>query len=157
MPAPFETEKTRQETLDLLLEIRPESTIVCFPALVYGTEWDRNREKYGFSIEDERDFYTKGMTFRVNHLFPPVLWRQFADYNLNGKSLKQIGQETAAFVQALERQGLVTQLFDQTLLIAEYSGMTAREFGQRTHQYLQTGDHISMQALVSDLNRRMLG
>lgn len=42
LPAPWETEETKKETLNLLLTHRPDSVVVWFPALMLGTDWEKN-------------------------------------------------------------------------------------------------------------------
>jgi len=155
MPAPLETDETMKETMDLLLEVRPDSTIVCFPTLIYGTEWERNKERYGFQIQDPVTLFKEAMVYDINHFAPPVLWAPLSDYRINGKTFKEICEETAFFTQRLENENLTTQLFDQNLLLSEFAAMEPRQFGKVTHEFLRNGDHEAMQLLVAEMNERI--
>jgi radical SAM superfamily enzyme YgiQ (UPF0313 family) len=156
MPAPNETENTKTETFEFLRDVRPDSTLVFFPMLIPGTEWHKQKEKFGFSVMNEDKLFDNVMTFRVNHLAPPFLWRKLDDYSLNQKDFHDLGKETAEFTARLENIGLTTQLFDQTLLIAEYAGMEAKVFSKLVHTCLSEGDHASLRTIVAETNARIL-
>jgi radical SAM superfamily enzyme YgiQ (UPF0313 family) len=157
VPAPMETEETKKETLDLLLEARPDSVVVFFPALVPGTDWAKDPGKYGFAVQDEKTLYEKAMTYRVNHLCPPVLWRSMPDYSLNGRSFREMGEETARFVQVLKNHGITTQLLDQIFLISAVSRIEAGAFADRIHRYFSGGDHAAIRELVANVNTNVGG
>lgn len=155
MPAPNETVNTKNETFQFLKDVRPASTLVFFPLLIPGTEWHHNKNKYGFEIRNEDKFFDDLMTFRANHLAPPVLWRKFDDYRINQKDSLALGKETAEFTNRLEKIGLTTQLFDQTLLLASYADIDPKEFSDKFHLHLSNGDHSSIQNIVAETNSRI--
>lgn len=155
MPAPHETEETKQETFDLLRAVRPDATNVFFPTLIYGTEWEKNKERYGFQIKDPTTLFREAMTYDINHFAPPVLWAPLSDYRVNGKSFSRICEETAFFIQRLEKEKLTTQLFDQNLLLSEFSGMSPFQFGNVTHEYLRNGEYDAMRSLIGAMNERI--
>jgi radical SAM superfamily enzyme YgiQ (UPF0313 family) len=156
LPAPFETEKTKQETLDFLLDTRPDSTIVCFPGLVRGTEWEKNCKKYGFYIENYKELFETAMTFRVNHMCPPVLWRPLNGFGLNGKSFKEMCNETFDFTKKLRKAGLVTQLIDQIFLISHAMKTDSNEFAKKAYKYVSTGDYVNLGEMVKNINSSIL-
>ncbi|MCB4791029.1 MAG: B12-binding domain-containing radical SAM protein [Elusimicrobia bacterium] len=156
VPAPMETAVTQEETMQLLLELKPDSTVVFFPTLILGTRWEREYEKYGFTIKNREDVFKIAMTHRVNHLCPPLLWRDLSGYSLDGKTFKELGAETSRFVQKLKNSGLVTQLFDSTLLIADYARIPPGELANQTHSFLSTGDYAAMGKLISSINSCMV-
>jgi hypothetical protein len=156
VPAPFETEQTKDETFRLLSEVRPDSTYVSFPALAPGTAWEKERSKFRFEIEDLDAMYREGMTYSMNTFSPAALWRPLHDYSLNGKSFSEIGRETTAFVMRLKDEGLTTQLFDQMFLMADYAGMTPSRFASVSSRCMIEGDIEGLSDLVSRLNEGAL-
>lgn len=156
VPAPYETEESKKDTLDFLLETRPDSTLVFFPALIPGTDWERNCVKYGFHIDNYNELFEKAMSFRVSHLSPPVLWRPLDGFSMNGKSFKEICSETFSFIQRVKQNGLTTQLFDHTFLISHTVKMDNIEFTNRTNDCFTSGDYLNLEKIVYDINRNIL-
>lgn len=155
IPAPGETEATKNETMNLLLKIKPDSTAVCFPIIILGTTWERNIDKYGFKINKPKEFFERVMTYKTNSLCPPPLWPPMDDLCLDGKSFKELGRETAKFAGLLIKNNFTTQLFDQIFLIAEFSGMSPKEFGDKTHSCLSAGDYETLHKMASEINERV--
>ncbi|MDD5687861.1 MAG: radical SAM protein [Elusimicrobia bacterium] len=155
MPAPGETEATKNETLSRLLKIRPDSTVVFFPIITLGTEWEKNMDKFGFKINKPKEFFEKAMTYKTNTLCPPPLWPKVDDFLLDRKSFEKLAEETANFVKLLSQNNMTTQLFDQVFLVAEFSGMSPKEFGDKSHNYLHTGDRNALYKMVSEINENV--
>jgi len=156
IPSPGETEETKQETLKLLLEIKPDSVLVTAPALIRGTQWAKNSRKYGFDIPDLEKFFEGVMSYQIKTIYPPDLWDPFPDFSLDNKSSMEIMKETAAFAQLLEENGILTQVVSGTVLIAKYTGMSPKEFRYRGRQYLSTGNHQEIAELVVTINERIV-
>jgi radical SAM superfamily enzyme len=112
VPAPHETDESKEETFRFLCDTWPDAVIVSFPAMMIGTAWEREKARFGFEVGDPERLYRHIMTHRLNHFAPAALWRPLGDYKLNGKTFSELGRETAAFVQRLKKAGLATQLFD---------------------------------------------
>ncbi len=155
IPAPFETGQTENETFVLMQQITPDSTVVHFPAMVMGTEWERHREKFGFEIKEPNRLYVRMMKHRINPFAPAALWRPLVDYKLDGKDFREVAMETSAFIGRLRRAGLTTQLLDTEFLLSHLAGMTARLFGQLTHRQCLSGDVGGIRRLVARMNREM--
>ena len=152
VPAPLETEETKKETFDLIVEDKPDSTVVFFPGIVLGTEWEKNEKKYGFEINDKKEVFKKMMTYKENSLAPSVLFLPFSYYNLNGKSFKVIVEETAEFVKDLKKNNIVTQIFDQIFLIARILNENVQEFQNKTIGYLRSGSYEEIKRIVGKVN-----
>ncbi len=155
IPAPHETEKTKQETLSLLLEVKPDSVVVCFPSVLLGTDWEKNSKRYGFDLDDRNGLFKKIMQYKMKTFYPPSLWEPFPEYKLNNKSFKELTKETTDFIYTLESSGLLTRLTDDQMFIAKYSGMTPKQFRDKTNRYLSTGDYHKMAGLVAKINEKM--
>jgi hypothetical protein len=152
VPAPFETDETKEETFRLIRECGPDSVMVHIPALILGTKWDRRREDFGFDLPDSAIFARRAMTHRVRIFGSPVLWRPLKWYKLNGKSLKTLGRETAAFMSRLVQEGLTVQIYDSVFLSAEAAGMTARNFWRVFENATRNGSIGEIKHLVKRVN-----
>jgi len=157
VPAPLETEETKQETLDLLLRMRPHSVVVWFPALMLGTDWERNSQKYGFDIRNRESYLKEAMLYKIKSFYPPALWESSSEYRLNGKSFEEITRETGDFTCLLEKNGISTQVTSETALMARYAKMSPRDFRDKTRKYLCSGDFNNIEKLVSSINQEILG
>ncbi|MDH5661991.1 MAG: B12-binding domain-containing radical SAM protein, partial [Elusimicrobiota bacterium] len=82
IPAPHETEETKKETFDLLLKMRPDAVVVWFPALMLGTDWEKNSHKYGFDIRDRKGYLKEAMLYKIKSFYPPALWESSSQYSL---------------------------------------------------------------------------
>jgi len=156
IPAPHDTVETKQETFQLLLRIRPDSVVVWFPALMLGTDWEKNSWKYGFVIRDYKSFLKEAMLYKIKSFYSPILWESSSQYSLNGKSFKDITRETGNFIHLLEKNGILTQVTSETALIARYARMSARDLRDRERKYLSTGDYERIVEIVSKVNREIL-
>ncbi|MFB0562711.1 MAG: radical SAM protein [Candidatus Lokiarchaeia archaeon] len=156
IPAPQETEETKKESFNLLLRMRPDSVVVWFPALMLGTDWERNSQKYGFDIQNRKSFLREAMLYKIKSFYPPTLWESSSEYRLNGKSFKEITKETGNFRRLLERNGILTQVTSETASIARYAGMSPRDLRDKARKYLSNGDYESIEELVSKINQKIL-
>jgi len=155
IPAPYETEETRKESFDLLLRLRPDSVVVWFPALMLGTDWEKNTQKYGFDIRNWKSYLKEAMLYKIKSFYPPALWESSSEYRLNGKSFKEITKETESFIRLLEKNGILTQATSETALMARYAKMSTRDFRDKTRKYLSHGDYESIGELVSEINEEI--
>jgi magnesium-protoporphyrin IX monomethyl ester (oxidative) cyclase len=153
MPAPLETERTKAETAALLAELRLDAVDVCFPTPVPGTRWGDEGERFGFSIPDRERFWMDTMTYRIKTFYPQALWKPHPLYYLNGKPFADVAMEATEFVGHCERQGMLTQVTDEVLLMADCAGMDAREFRDLSNRCLARGDADGMAQLVERVNR----
>jgi len=156
VPAPGETEQSKKETMSLLLETSPDSVIICLPGLLLGTEWEKNKEKYGFEVRNPEELFQKMITYKMKSFYPPILWESLDDYELNGKPFREIAKESDNFQHALEKESFLTRVTDEMLLISKYSGMTPKEFRDKSNEYLSTGDYQNVAKIVKKINWEIL-
>jgi radical SAM superfamily enzyme YgiQ (UPF0313 family) len=149
VPAPFETEETKKQTLELLLELRPDAIPVDPPALMPNTVWARYPDRFNFEMGP--DFIQRMMEYKPKIFYSPPLWDPLP-YKMNGKPCQAIFKESSEFVQILEREGLVTQIADDILLMANYAGMSARKFRDEMRDYLLTGNYLAVEKMVKKIN-----
>ncbi len=156
-PAPFEDERSRQETLDFLLDVRPDSVPVQFPGLIPGTLWDRQACLFGFNFPSGRaKARRKGLTYKIKLIYPPRFWAKLP-YTLRGRSSKQLAAETGAFIQELEQNGLTTGVGHDLALVAQEIGMDLKTLRDHCRQAFLAGDIAEVAKLVSQTNAAMCG
>jgi len=155
IPAPGETEQTKQESLTLLLELNPDSTAIFSPGLILNTEWDRNRTKYGFQIEDDKRFFKKAMFYDSNPFLHHSFWEPLDEYKLDNKILIELIRETNEFSKKLESFGYLTQLLDEEILVSKYSGISPRELRDKTRLYISKGDLENLVLLIKTINKNI--
>jgi len=152
-PAPFEDERSRRETFDLLRRVRPESIPVTIPGMIPGTLWETEPQKYGFEMARRKDFWEYGLTYKIKLLFPPGMWKPLP-YRLNGKSSKRLLRECGEFVRDLENDGLLTDVSHELVLMADALGERGRlrEFRDRCRAMFLGGDAEGIQEMVRRIN-----
>jgi len=155
IPAPNETEQTKQDTLNFLLETRPDSVIVDPPVLIPGTKWTINCEKYGIEILDEKEFLNQMMLYKMKIIYPPILWKALPYFKINNKTDKELVRETGLFAQTLEKNGILTQVTSDTALIAKYAGMQPMEFRDKSRKYFSTGNHREIKKIITRINENI--
>ena len=150
-PAPLETEQTKEEGLEFIIKLKPDSAIVSLPGVVLGTEWERNHEKYNIEIADEQDFRIKLMAHKPKFTYPPVLWDPIP-YKINGKEFKEYMKESSDFALGLEKAGILMHMTDEMLVMAKYSGMPLKEFRDKSRHYISIGDYDNLGQLINRIN-----
>lgn len=152
-PAPLETEKTRQETLEFIDEIKPNSVITSFPGIVLGTRWHREAERFKIGIDSQEKFIKDVMRYKARYSSHPSLWDPIP-YTINGKNFKQIVAESGNFVNEFKKKGFLTQVTDEMLLLSYLSGMGDKEFAREVSLMLVENNVDKMQELVARINSR---
>jgi radical SAM superfamily enzyme YgiQ (UPF0313 family) len=156
VPAPSETETTKNETMRLLLETRPHAVNVFFPTLLPGTEWERNREMYHFEIKDMESYYRCAMYFRIDPFGSlPSLWRPLPDYSMDGKTFSEVAEETSRFIKVVNYQGMTTQIYDQVFLLAGFVAMSPQELKSKTASLISRGACNELEKIVAEINRNV--
>ncbi len=155
IPSPFGTDETTKQTLDLLLETKPASVLVCFPGLIPGSTWYEQPERFGFHVDKTPDFFKQAMTYDIDLFSPPILWKPLEGYMLDGKNLRVLATEAFEFCQLLERQGLTTQITDEMFMMAKAAEMTPQQLKDACLQAMLTGDKDGLHSLVSCINQQL--
>ncbi len=151
-PAPFEDDASRKETMDLLLETRPDSVPVQFPGLVPGCNWDREPDRFGFEIPRGRKAAMRyGLTYKIKLIYPPRFWKPLP-YLLNGLNSRQLFEKTGAFAKELNAAGITTNVAHDMVLMADKLGMSPEEFHKEAMRLFYTGDAEGIKAMVRKMN-----
>lgn len=124
-PAPFESEKSRHETVALLKSVLPDSVIVTFPIVTPTTAWAEDPKKFGFRITDKY-WIENNMDYKIKWLFPPRFWNVLP-YTLNGRKFRAYTRMTSDFSRALRKEGFLVGMSDDLLLMADRAGFRGRE------------------------------
>jgi len=155
-PAPLETEQTKNQTLDLLLESKPDSVLVSLPILVRGSEWINNSQRYNFTLNkgNINNFYKELMDYRIKLLYPPSLWDPLP-YSINNKSFSDCSKESGEFASLLENSGILTQATDVMFSMAKYSNLSVKELRDSVRSYFSEGNSQEVRALVKTINKNV--
>ncbi len=151
VPLPFDTEQTIKESLDFIIDLRPDSVPVQFPGLLPGTPWLEQPEKYNFEVDTE-ELLLAGLDYKIKLLFPPQFW-ELPPYKVNGMTFPEFTALTMKFAEDLEKTGILTAVPDDMALIAKCAGMTAREFRDQARLWCLTGDVAGMAKMTEQANR----
>ncbi len=154
-PAPQEDAESRQETINLLVKAKPDSVLVCLPGLILGTEWERNREKYGFDVEDMRSFVHSMMKYRVKLTYPPELWNPIP-YQVNGKGFKELVQESRSVIRTLAEHGINLGISDEIALTASCTDMAPAEFHKENLKHFASASFGHIEQMVRKVNKGAL-
>jgi hypothetical protein len=151
-PCPFEDEASRKETMDLILDTRPDSVPVQFPGLVPGSNWDLDCERFGFEIpKGRRAAMRYGLTYKIKLIYPPRFWKPLP-YLLNGRNSRELFEETAKFGKEIQEAGITTHVAHDMVLMADKLGMTPEEFRNESMRLFYTGDYEAIRSWVETIN-----
>ncbi len=151
VPAPFETEKTKEETLKLLLDVGIDAVPVQFPGIYPHTEWALHPEKYNFEL-NKKTYVQKVMNYKIKLFFPPRFWKPLP-YKVNGKSFRDFSRETEDFVKRLEHNGILTAVSDDLALLAKYAHLSPREYRDQNRLNFLTGNLENIQKQIEEINK----
>ena len=149
VPCPHDTDETIKETLDLLLKTRPDSVTVQLPGLIPGAYWYKNRESFGFEIDD--DYMVKLMLYKIKLLLPPMLWEPLP-YKLNRRIHSQSVTIAQSVTAELERNDILTGIGDFLLLIARFIGVSAKEIRDLNRRMFFIGDYVKVRNVLRAFN-----
>lgn len=152
-PSPGETEQTKQESLDLLLEVRPDSVPVNIPIVAPNTAWYREPNKFGIKLP--ADYDRELMYFTPKLMLPPSQWDHLS-FEVNGKNFLELAKESNEFANKLEANGILTQAIDEIMLMAKYYGTDAGTFLTKIRHDLAAGDHIQVREVIKTINSSLM-
>lgn len=147
-PAPGEDEESWQATLDFMADVRPDAILVSPPGPVAGTPWFLHPEQFGFRLGENLIDGLLGFKFKM--LFPADQW-EYPDYWVDGKDTRQMARECMKMIGQVEQMGLLSMLSDDMYLMAQYCGVSPREYRNMTRR-LCVGDYEPIAALVAKTN-----
>lgn len=152
-PTPLDNEQTREETLQLLKETKPDSAPVQFPLITPGTEWGENPEKFGFKLKCSYDKFLKmALEYKLKILFPPEFWVPFP-YLVGNKPYKKYMKELSEFEKDIEKLGILTTVSDEMALLAKYLGEDPIFLRNEYRKLALCGKKEEIQSLVKKINK----
>jgi len=154
-PCPGETERSRQETLDLLAELKPcLGSALIQPAGVYPhTPWHTEAARFGVFLHD--DYVRQAVTYPIEPLKPLRFWRPFPfSYDLMGKAGREVGfrdivesfDEFAQKVWGSESHGGlgIPNIQDYGFTLARFLGRDPADFSQKATMHMVARDLSSL-------------
>jgi hypothetical protein len=157
MPSPGETEQSRRDTAEFLLDVRPDSAIIEPPGLIPGTPWVTDGGAYGVEILDHERFENEFMQYKMNIMYPPSLLRSFPYIKIDGKTDASLLRETSTFSQMMQQHEILTQVSVDTALIARYAGRTPLEFRETHRMNFLTGNSEAIAREIEIINGNIQG
>jgi anaerobic magnesium-protoporphyrin IX monomethyl ester cyclase len=154
-PTPFDDENTREMTVDLILNTRPDSVLTYFPGIYPDTTWQLNPQEYGFTLTT--DSYAKDTaTYKITNLFPPRFWKPLP-YRVNGFSFKDIAMQTEGLVNEFTHNGITQYLSGEHFMMAEALNIDPITLSQQIRKQFYSGDYSSIKTLVEVTNKNVSG
>lgn len=155
MPSPLETEKTKQETYDIIKKSNPSSCVLTVPLILKGTEWYQNNEAYNIKIDSKEKLLASFMNYQAKFSFPTQLWNEFP-YKVNDKNFSVITQESNQFGIKLSRIGINLDITDEIYLMSLYTDYSPIEFRDISREHILKGDFRKIKNLVKEINKNLL-
>ena len=151
-PCPHDTPETLEQTLDVLIETKPDAVVIQ-PALVLpGTSWHTDSDKFGFELDE--NYINILMLYRTRLLLPLALWDPFP-YKIAGKTFYEavaIAQELAI---ELEKRNIIAGISDFLLLIASCLNISRKEIRDRNRKLFFAGNHLGIECIVNLFNEQV--
>ncbi len=150
VPCPYDTEQTLEETLKLLIKTKPDSVTLQLPGLIPGSYWHKNKEDFGFELDDE--FLRKLMFYKIKLLLPPILWEPLP-YRMNGKDHIQMMTVAQNMTIELEKNGVLTGINDFLILIGKVLNKSLIETRDINRRAFFTGNYMRIKELIGLFNK----
>ena len=147
-----ETEASKQATLNLVREVRPDSAPCHFPFLLPNTPWSKEPERFGFRVTSQEDYLSKMLTYKARLMFPPEFWEPLP-YEVDGMSFDAYARKNAEMLNELESLGVVTLLSDENALISHLADIPARTFRDTMRSAFLTGDADTVTQILNQANK----
>ena len=158
MPAPFETEATKRNTLNLIGEIFSQrshgSVLTLPPFLMPGTQWWEHMDDYGFQFTegmDRRSYILHGMKLSNDYLLPRDSWSDYG-YLLHGKAMPELLAECEGFVRDVEKLAVLTHIDDAAYMLALMGNLDPRDYKNRVLSNLILGGAENLNTQVREMN-----
>lgn len=161
-PAPGETARSKNNTLNLLLDIFKNrdnncSVQVYFPGLYPTSIWGKNPEKFGFQMKYSlEDYKIKYMNYKIKRLFPPRFWKPLP-YTINHVPYKKFVKETENIIGDLEKNNIPTMISDEMALLSHAYDPTlsVADFRDLVREILFTGDVFRVREILDRINQNI--
>jgi radical SAM superfamily enzyme YgiQ (UPF0313 family) len=154
-PAPFETEKSREKTMNFIKDVRPDSVLVQFSGIYPGTQWFETPERFNFTLNNRETYPLEVMTYQIKNLFPPSYWDPLP-YRINGMAFKEFARETERFQKDLQKEGIETSIPDEAYLLYMFSRFNSlREFLDKHRCFFYSGNRNELEEEISFINGKV--
>ncbi len=158
VPAPGQTEDglnvNRQALVELCASTR-SAVQTQFPFLLPRTRWWEAPGDYGLEMLVDREaFLIMTATYKVRHLVPPALWEPLP-YTVDGTDFAQYAMVNARFQQDLAAEGVVVNVTDDVILLADQLEESISDLQLRLRELFFTLDAGALSRLVIRTNRRL--
>lgn len=160
VPAPFETTATKRATLELLQAMfarHHHGSVIALPAfLTPGSGWWAQPRAFGFELAPGFDRERLGLHLLEwdNDFLLPRDLADDAGYTLDGKGCAELFEESEAFLQAVERSGIPTNMDDASFLLGRMGGMEVGTYKGEILSRLVRGGSARLTELVRRMNAR---
>jgi radical SAM superfamily enzyme YgiQ (UPF0313 family) len=158
MPVPGQTEeglRTNRQALRELCAGNRSTVVTQFPILLPRTPWWEAPETHGFELSVTKDAYRQlVLTYQVRHLIPPALWEPLP-YSIDGMAFAEYASANAGFQQELVREGIVVNVSDDMVLLADQLGETLPDFRARQQKMFFNLDASDLGSFVAAVNKKL--
>ena len=147
-PLPFENDATKEETINLVKELKLDGLFINPPGVFPGTEWAKNPDKYNIEISvTTAEFAKCWLYFDIDSA------RGFLPYTVNGKNGKEIITEERNFIRTLIKQGLFRTAGEDGTLLSHKIGILPEEFSHLLNPLFFSGDYVAISQILKRLNK----
>lgn len=152
-PAPFETEDTEKETLNMLSRVRPDAILVQMPGVYPQTEWANNPSDFNIQL-DKESYLLEMIDYKIKLFSPPRFWKSLP-YKIDGKNFREFSSQTEAMTDRIEKNGLLTAVSDDLALLAKYAEMSPKQFRDKNRVLFLSGDEQAIREEVVNINSKI--
>lgn len=158
IPAPGQTEDGLEVNRRALRELCAGTRSAAqtqFPVLLPRTRWWEAPGEHGFELLIDPNAYQRlTATYKVRHLVPPALWEPLP-YTVDGMGFLDFAGVNARFQQDLVRDGVVVNVSDDVILLADQLAESISDLHGRLRKLLLTLDAEALSRLVVRTNQRL--
>ncbi|MBN2495469.1 MAG: radical SAM protein [Deltaproteobacteria bacterium] len=158
VPLPGQSPSAREKNLSNLLELAAAGAalvMVTIPGLLPRTPWFQERSRYGFKLNVAEDEYRSLLSqYKIRHVLPPAMWEPLP-YELDGNRFQQICGICASFQSELTKEGILTNIPDELVLVAESRGESLGACREWHREMLLKMDACRWSGLIADTNRSL--
>lgn len=123
-----------------------------FPALLPGTPWWASPGRYGLALRVSKGSFRRQLAgYKIRHIIPPVFWEP-APYTVDGMKFSEFAAVNARFQRDLSSEGVLVNVPDETVLIAEALGLDLRAAAHYLREVFFTLDTAAMRDIVGRVN-----
>lgn len=158
MPIPGQTEdglRTNRQTLRELCAGNRSTVVTQFPILLPRTPWWEAPEAHGFTLSVSKEAYRRQiLTYQVRHLIPPALWEPLP-YSIDDMDFTGYASVNAGFQQELVREGIVVNVSDDMVLLADQLEETLADLRTRQQKMFFSLDSTVLGSFVAGVNKKL--